>query len=304
MEATEKRKHARAKRVTLPSLRLSLVQGIGQPRLEVVTQILDVSEQGCRVKLANPLPVGAVVGLDRSVLSGGSSGVPRPDMWSSRVIWCGLENAGRYTAGLRFVEQCKGKPEPKSDAGRQSEDLGDYYEVLQINAKAEPETVHRVYRLLAQRLHPDNPETGDERLFRRLVEAYRLLSDPEQRAAYDVKLGIQNRHRWKIFDQSNSTTGPAAEKAKRTAILQVLYTRRRNEPAQPAVTVNEMEDLLCCPKEHLEFSLWFLKEKGYVLRSDNGRFVITANGVEAAEVPDRPTEPDRNLLTWGTSGAA
>jgi uncharacterized protein YabN with tetrapyrrole methylase and pyrophosphatase domain len=38
----------------------------------------------------------------------------------------------------------------------------DYYEVLQISANAEPETVHRVYRLLAQRFHPDNIESGDE----------------------------------------------------------------------------------------------------------------------------------------------
>ena len=30
----------------------------------------------------------------------------------------------------------------------------DYYELLQISQNAEPETIHRVYRLLAQRYHP------------------------------------------------------------------------------------------------------------------------------------------------------
>jgi DnaJ-class molecular chaperone len=38
-------------------------------------------------------------------------------------------------------------------------DFVDFYEVLQVSASAEPETIHRVYRLLAQRWHPDNRET-------------------------------------------------------------------------------------------------------------------------------------------------
>ena len=36
----------------------------------------------------------------------------------------------------------------------------DHYETLQISANAEPETIHRVYRLLAQRLNGDNTESG------------------------------------------------------------------------------------------------------------------------------------------------
>lgn len=297
MESTDRRKHARSKRA-LSTLRISLEQGAGWPRLEAVTEVLDVSEQGCRVKLAHPLTVGSAIRLDRSALSGAG----RHEIWSSHVVWCGLEDDGRYTAGLRFAERCGPRPQPEASA--KVEEVEDYYETLQINVKADPETVHRVYRLLAQRLHPDNPETGDEKLFRRLVDAYRILSDPEQRAAFDAKRGVQNQHRWKIFDQGSATVGRAAEKVKRTAILQVLYTRRKNEPGQPAVTVQEMEDLLGCPKEHLEFSLWYLKEKGYVVRSDNGRFVISANGVEAAEVSDEPLAAERNLLSWGNSGAA
>ncbi len=47
----------------------------------------------------------------------------------------------------------------------------DYYERLQISANAEPDTIHRVYRLLAPRFHPDNLETGDESRFRSITEA-------------------------------------------------------------------------------------------------------------------------------------
>ena len=69
----------------------------------------------------------------------------------------------------------------------------DYYEILQISPSAEPETIHRVYRLLAQRSHPDNAETGNEVQFRILTDAYRVLSDPEKRAEYDVTMRVCGR---------------------------------------------------------------------------------------------------------------
>ena len=71
----------------------------------------------------------------------------------------------------------------------------DYYEVLQISPNAEPETVHRVYRLLAQRFHPDNSESGSDARFRELTAAYEVLSDPERRAKYDVVHAQQRQAR-------------------------------------------------------------------------------------------------------------
>ena len=59
----------------------------------------------------------------------------------------------------------------------------DYYEVLQVSDTAEPETINRVYRIFAQRYHPDNKETGNEARFREITEAYQILSNPEKRAA-------------------------------------------------------------------------------------------------------------------------
>ena len=62
----------------------------------------------------------------------------------------------------------------------------DYYEVLQISCNADAETIHRVYRLMATRFHPDNPRTGDTETFLLLRRAYQVLADPEQRAKYDA----------------------------------------------------------------------------------------------------------------------
>jgi hypothetical protein len=69
----------------------------------------------------------------------------------------------------------------------------------------------------------------------------------------------------------------------RQGILSLLYRKRLMSPDQPSVTLKEFEDLLGVPKEHLEFSLWYLKEGQYILRSDNGRHSITIKGVDLAE---------------------
>ena len=35
-----------------------------------------------------------------------------------------------------------------------------YYEILQISRNADQETIHRVFRIMAGRFHPDNPKSG------------------------------------------------------------------------------------------------------------------------------------------------
>src|ERR1700691_4124361 len=63
----------------------------------------------------------------------------------------------------------------------------DYYEVLQISPNADQETIHRIYRVQAQRFHPDNLETGNAETFRMVADAYEVLSNPESRASYDAE---------------------------------------------------------------------------------------------------------------------
>jgi curved DNA-binding protein CbpA len=159
----------------------------------------------------------------------------------------------------------------------------DHYEALQISPNADVDTIHRVYRLLAQRFHPDNTDSGNAEAFRAITEAYQILSDAERRAGYDVRHREERRLIWRIFDQSHATQGVEAEKRKRQGVLALLYRKRISQPDQPTVTLKEMEELLGVPKEHLEFTLWFLKEAQCLQRTDNARFTITLKGVELAE---------------------
>ena len=160
----------------------------------------------------------------------------------------------------------------------------DYYEILQISANAEPETVHRVYRLLAQRYHPDNAETGNDAKFRRLTEAYHVLSDPEQRAKYDVHHERMNQDRWRLVEAgSKAENDYEAEQQTRLTVLEVLYTRRRLEPDQHGLSPLDLERLIGRAREQLQFTLWYLVQKKYITRGDNSELIITADGAEYLE---------------------
>ena len=161
--------------------------------------------------------------------------------------------------------------------------MADHYETMQISANAEPETIHRVYRLLAQRFHPDNKETGNASRFRELSEAYEVLSDPERRAQYDTVHQHFWRERWKLVDGSNGDLDVRSEQIARLTLLELLYTRRRTEPRSPAMSMLDIEALIGRPREHLEFSIWYLTQKRFVQRGDDSGLTITAEGVEYLE---------------------
>ena len=160
----------------------------------------------------------------------------------------------------------------------------DFYERLQISANAEPETIHRVYRLLAPRFHPDNQETGDESRFREITEAYQVLSDPEKRAQYDIVHERRRQQRWQLVSHSRRSDNDFdAEQVVRLTILEVLYTRRRTEPYEPSLPQHDLEEISGRPREHLEFTIWFLLQKKLISRGDNMNITITADGVEYIE---------------------
>ena len=63
----------------------------------------------------------------------------------------------------------------------------DYYQVLQIDREASPETIKKAYRKLAHKYHPDrNQNEGAEDKFKETAEAYEVLSDPQKKESYDA----------------------------------------------------------------------------------------------------------------------
>ncbi len=62
----------------------------------------------------------------------------------------------------------------------------DYYAILQVHPRAEPEVIEAAYRRLSLKYHPDvsaNPDAGNR--MRELNEAFEVLRDPARRRVYD-----------------------------------------------------------------------------------------------------------------------
>ena len=65
--------------------------------------------------------------------------------------------------------------------------MNDYYQDLGVGRDANAEDIKRAYRRLARKLHPDvNLEADAEDQFKKVSQAYDVLSDAEKRRAYDA----------------------------------------------------------------------------------------------------------------------
>ena len=88
-----------------------------------------------------------------------------------------------------------------------------HYEILGVGREADPEEIKRAYRRRVWQVHPDrNP---DDRLaaakFKRVTEAYEVLSDPGRRRAYDRTLPDGDNFRSRPGDDPRRPSDPPPE---------------------------------------------------------------------------------------------
>jgi curved DNA-binding protein len=160
-----------------------------------------------------------------------------------------------------------------------------FYKLLQVDVDAHPTVIRYAYRFLAAQYHPDNAESGDAEKFRLVSEAYRTLSDRGRRQAYDLQAGIQSQQ------QPQAAAGQAAkpdipkmslsfsEVELRLAVLQVLLEARRKRPQTGGASAKMLMDCLNCNMQDIEWTLWYLREKGHITRTE-AAFMISVAGVD------------------------
>ena len=171
----------------------------------------------------------------------------------------------------------------------------DHYEVLQVSQNADLETIERVYRLLAKRYHPDNGTSGDEERFRELRESFEVLSDAERRAQFDVHYDEEKSIQWQIFDQGEERNFRQADERIFHGVLSVLCVARRRDPEKGGLGTLNLEKMLGIPREHLEFPLWYLKQRGLIEIMDTGLIAITVDGIDRLGSRDLSL-PENRLL--------
>jgi len=172
----------------------------------------------------------------------------------------------------------------------------DYYEILEISPNANSETIERVFRYLAQRYHPDNPETSDRPRFDAIVEAHNTLRDPVKRVQYDIQHKHHSRSRRKLLDEVGDTGGTERDIDVQNKVLSIFYVKRRQNTNDPGIDEFTLERLSGCPREHLEFHLWYLKAKNWTRKEEDGTLAITVEGVDRSS-SEHLRENTTKLLT-------
>ena len=123
-------------------------------------------------------------------------------------------------------------------------DFLDHYDTLQVSKNADSDTVQRVFRMLAQRYHPDNQDTGSEEHFRQIHEAYLVLIDPEERAKYDIRHATFRQERWKfVADGAPGDNDFGMEQHTRFVVLEILQPPQdRTVPPRPVAARSDRAD--------------------------------------------------------------
>jgi molecular chaperone DnaJ len=95
-----------------------------------------------------------------------------------------------------------------------SDAADDYYALLGIDAEADSVKLRRAWRRLALQWHPDRAGPSATATFQKLLAAYKVLSDPVARAAYDPRHGTPAR--------SPGTSGEATQGSAPAVMLRRL----------------------------------------------------------------------------------
>ena len=72
----------------------------------------------------------------------------------------------------------------------------DYYQILEISKSASVDEIKKSYKTLALKYHPDKNKTaGAEEKFKKIAEAYEVLTNEKKRKAYEVLMTDQKKKR-------------------------------------------------------------------------------------------------------------
>jgi len=176
----------------------------------------------------------------------------------------------------------------------------DYYDLMQISPNADEDTIQQVFRYLAKKWHPDHQQ-GDPERFKLLVEAHNTFTNPERRAAYDLRYQRFWETKWNLAADASDGRGFVDEGEVREGLLSLYYVQRRSKMDDPGLGEMEVARLMRIPIQLVDFHIWYLKEKGWIQRLENGQLAITALGVDQVEKGRLRLNPDRLLTAPGSN---
>jgi hypothetical protein len=239
---------------------------------------LDLSETGVAIECPESIPPMSNVIVWAPAFQVAALAQVRHCTWRDSI----------YVLGLHFIA--------RTTTVQHDPCAPDHYEILRLSPKADDETIERVFKTLALRFHPDNQRTGDAETFLRINEAYRVLSNPQRRAAYDCEREVNRATPRFQLRSPEFFNGIVGEQNRRLATLCLLYRKRTSNYEFPGHSLLELEQLTACTREELGFSLWYLCEKGLCRVSDCAEYTLTAEGVDFVETKLMEDRPDLRAI--------
>lgn len=82
--------------------------------------------------------------------------------------------------------------------------MQNFYEILGVGRHADAREIKRAYFLMAKKYHPDSGDQKEVKKFYEITQAYKKLSNPEERRIYDLSLGTEGA----VFYQVASSAAP------------------------------------------------------------------------------------------------
>lgn len=113
--------------------------------------------------------------------------------------------------------------------------MANYYNLLGVKTNADLITIKAAYRKLAKEFHPDlnQHDPHAEALFKRINEAYDVLSDPIKRRNYDLNIGNNSR---------NSRTNETYSRSSRETVTTPFNNQRNYEAAYSEVFMQNAKE--------------------------------------------------------------
>jgi curved DNA-binding protein CbpA len=156
----------------------------------------------------------------------------------------------------------------------------DHYALLGIDPQSVSETMQRAYAALARKYHPKTPLTGDAEMFDAINLAYEVLSDPVRRREFDELHHVGQDGSGPTFSGLEFFDALGRDASLRSAILCLLYDRRRGRPSAPGVAMRTLETMVEATAVELSSALWYLKQRGLAASDDKSSLQITADGMD------------------------
>jgi len=164
----------------------------------------------------------------------------------------------------------------------------DHYVLLSVETNSDSDTIQAAYSKLAQKFHPNNPETGDQTKFDAVNQAYEVLSDPGLRASFDKVKGVDHEAGNPKFTGPGFFQALEDSASLRFAILCLLYDRRRIKSFRPSLSLRHLEGMITVTGDELAFALWYIKQRGFAVNDDKSSMAITVEGMDYLE-KNRPS---------------